>query len=185
MCPHLGRARFIFVSYFTQFQISQILSSAFWNGLVHLRCRVQQSNFTGVVAVHSVTQTLYDPMDCSTPGFPVLHHLPEFAQTHIHWVIICHPLLLLLSIFPNIRVFSNESALHIRWPKYWSFSFSISSSTEYSGLISFRIGWFDLLPVHGILKSLLCTTIWNHQFFGTQPSLWSNSHIYTWLLEKP
>ena len=70
-------------------------------------------------------------------------------------LILCHPLLLLPSIFPSIRVFSNESVLHIRWPKYWSFSFSISPSNEYSGLISFRMGWFDLLAVQGTLKSLL------------------------------
>ena len=69
-------------------------------------------------------------------------------------LILCHPLLLLPSIFPSIRAFSNESVLHIRWPKYWSFNFSISSSSEYSGLISFRIDWFDLLAVQGILKSL-------------------------------
>ena len=99
-------------------------------------------------------------MGCSTPGFPVLHHLHELAQTHVHWVsgasnhlILRCPLLLLPSIFPSIRVFSNESALHIRWPKYWSFSFSISPSNEYSGLISFRIDWFDLLAAQG-------TTVW-------------------------
>ena len=97
-------------------------------------------------------------MDCSMPGFPVHHHLPELAQTHGHQVgdaihlILCCPLLLLPSVFPNIRVFSNESALCIRWPKYWSFS--ISPSNEYSGLISFRIDWFDLLAVQGALKSL-------------------------------
>ena len=99
-------------------------------------------------------------MDCSTPGFPVLHCLPEFAQIHVHWVQmlsnhlnLCHPLLLLPSIFSSIRVFSSESALRIRWPKYWSFS--ISPSNEHSGLISFRIDWFDLLAVRGTLKSLL------------------------------
>ena len=90
------------------------------------------------------------------------------------------PLLLLPSIFSRIRVFSSESAVHIRWPKYWSFSFSISPSNEYSGLSSFRINWFDLLAVHGTLKSLLQ----NHQFFGAQPSLWSNYHICIWLQEK-
>ena len=101
-------------------------------------------------------------MDCSMPGFAVLHHLPEFAQTHVHWVsdVIqtshpCRPILLLPSIFPSIRIFSNESALCIRWPKYWTFSFSISPSNEYSGLISFRIDWFDLLAVQGTLKNLL------------------------------
>ena len=88
--------------------------------------------------------------------------MPELAQTHVHWVDdaiqpfhCCRPLLLMPSIFPSIRVFSNESALHIWWPKYWSFSFSISPSNEYSVLISFRIAWFDLLAAQGTLKSLL------------------------------
>ena len=94
-------------------------------------------------------------------------------------LIVCHPLLPLLLIFPSIRVFSSESVLHIRWPKCWSFSFSISPSSEYSGLISFRIDWLDFLEVQGILKSLLSTTAQKHQFFGIQPSLWSNSHIHT------
>ena len=90
--------------------------------------------------------TLFNPMDCSTSGFCVLHYLPELAQTHVHLVSDTiqpfhplSPLLLPPSIFPSIRHFSNESVLRIRWPKYWSFSFSISSSNEYSGLISFRI----------------------------------------------
>ena len=90
-----------------------------------------------------------DPMDCNTPGFPVHHQLPEFTQTHVHWVsdatsnhlILCCRLLLLPSIFPSIRVSSNESVLRIRWPKYWSFSFSLSSSNAYSVLISFRTDW--------------------------------------------
>ena len=110
----------------------------------------------------SVMSDFYDPMDCSMTGFSVLHYLPEFAQTHAHWVgdVIqpSHPpspLLLLPSVFPSIRVFSSESALHIRWPKYWTFSFNISPSNEHSGLISFRIDWFDLLAVQGTLKSLL------------------------------
>ena len=94
-------------------------------------------------------------------------------------LIFCRPLLLLPSIFPNIRVFSNESALHIRWPKYWGFSFSISPSNEHSGLISFRMDWCDLLAVQGTLKSLLHTTVQKHQFFGAQLSLYSNSHIST------
>ena len=103
-------------------------------------------------------------MDCSTPGFPVHHQLPELAQTHAHQVsdaihlILCHPLLLLLSILTSISVFSNESVFHIRWTKYWSFSFSISPSNGYSGLISFRIDWFDLLAVQGTLKSLSSPT---------------------------
>ena len=89
------------------------------------------------------------------------------------------------SIFPNIRVFSNESTLHIRWPKYWSFRFNISPSSEHPRLISFRMDWLDLLAVQGTLKSLLKYHSWKHQFFCTQLSLQSNSHIHTWLLEKP
>ena len=101
-------------------------------------------------------------MDCSTPGFPVLHHSQsllklmsiESVMPSNHFNLF-HPFLFLPSIFPNIRVFANESALHIRWPKYWSFSFNISPSNEYSGLISFRMDWLDLLAVQGTLKSLL------------------------------
>ena len=100
-------------------------------------------------------------------------------------LILCHPLLLLLSIFASIRVFSNESFLRISWPKYWSFSFSISPSNEYSGLISFRMDWFDFLAVQGTLKSLLQHHSSKHQFFGSQLSLWSNSYIHRRLLEKP
>ena len=113
----------------------------------------------------SITEScpiLCNPMNCSTPGFAVLHHLLEFAQMRVHWsvvpsnhLILRCPLLLLPSIFPSIMVFSNESALLIRWPKNWSFSFSINPSNEYSGLISFRIDWFDLLAVQETLESLL------------------------------
>ena len=109
-------------------------------------------------SVAQLCLTLCKPIDCSTPGFPVHHQLPEFTQTHVHWVGDAiqpsHPLSS-PSIFPSIRVLSNESVLCIRWPKDWSFSFSISPSNEYSGLISFRMDWLDLLPVQGILKSLL------------------------------
>ena len=106
--------------------------------------------------------TLCDPMNCSMPGLPVHHHLLEFTQTHIHWVcdaihhlILCRLLLLLPPIPPSIRVFSNESTLRMRWPKYWSFSFSIISSKEIPGPISFRTDWLDLLAVQETLKSLL------------------------------
>ena len=94
-------------------------------------------------------------------------------------LILCHTLFLLFSIFPSLRVFSSESVLHIRWPKYWSFSISISPSNEYSGLISFRMDWLDLLVVQRTLKSLLQHHSSRHQFFGAQLSLWSNSHIHT------
>ena len=94
-------------------------------------------------------------------------------------LILCRPLLLPPSIFPCIRVFSNESVLHIKWPKYWSFSFNISPSSEYSGLISFRMDWLDLLAVQGTLMNLLQHCSSKAQFFGTQPSLWSNSYIHT------
>ena len=113
----------------------------------------------------SVTQscpTLCDPMDGSTPGFPVYHQLPSSLKLMStgsvmpsNHLILCCPLLLPPSVFPSIRVFSNESALCIRWPKYWSFSFSISPSNEYSRLISFRVDWLDLFAVQGTLKSLL------------------------------
>ena len=115
-------------------------------------------------------------MDCSMPGFPVHHQLPELAQTHVHWVsdaIHCYPLLL-PSMFPSIRVFFNELALHIRWPKDWSFSFSISPSNEYSGLISFRMDWLDLLAVQGTLRGLLqhhsskASILWRSAFFMVQ-----------------
>ena len=91
----------------------------------------------------------------------------------------CRPLLLPPSVFPSIRFFSNESALRIRWPKYWSISFSISPSNEYSGLISCRMDWLDLLEVQGTLKSLLQHHSLNHQFFFIQPSLWSRSQIHS------
>ena len=99
-------------------------------------------------------------------------------------LILCCPLLLLSSIFPSIRVFYNESILHIRWPNYWSFSFSISPSSESSGLISFRTGWISLQS-KGLSRVFSNTTVQKHQFFGTQLSSQSNSHIHTWLLEKP
>ena len=118
------------------------------------------------------------------PGSAVLHYLPEFAQIHTftesvipsNHLILCRPLLLLPSIFPSIRVFSNKSALSIRWPKYWSFSFSISPANEYSRLISFRMDWLDLLAVRGTLKSLLqhhsskALIFWHSAFFIVQLS---------------
>ena len=120
-------------------------------------------------------------MDCSTPGFPVHHRLLDLLKLNsiksvmpTYHFILCHPLLLLPSVLPSIRVFSNESVLHIRWPKYWRFSFSISPSNEYSGLISFGMDWLDLLSVQGTLKSLLqhhsskASILWRSAFFTVQ-----------------
>jgi len=135
--------------------------------------------------------TLCDPRKSSVPGFPVLHYLQEFAQTHIHCsvtlsnhLILCHPFLPLPSILPSLRGFHNESALGIRWPKCWSFSLSISPSNEYSGLIP--LGLTGLISLHskGLSRVFSNTTVQKHQFFSAQPSLWCNSHNHTWLLEK-
>ena len=122
-------------------------------------------------------------MDCSTPGFSIHHQLLELTQTHVKLVvpsnhlILCRPLLLLPSIFPSIRVFSNESAPGIRWPKYWSFSFTISPSNEYSGLISFRMDWLDL-AVQGTLKHLL-------QHHSSKPSILRGSTLFIVQLSHP
>ena len=124
-------------------------------------------------------------MDCSTPGFPVHHQLPELPQlmsiksvmppSHL---ILCRPLLLLPLIPPSIRVFSNESTLHMRWPKYWNFSFSIIPSKEIRGLISFRMDWLDLLAVQGTLKSLL-------QHHSSKASILRRSAFFTVQLSHP
>ena len=136
-------------------------------------------------SVAQLCLTLCDPMDCSTPGLPVHHQLQELVQTHAHRVsdaiqhfILCHPLLLPPSIFPSIRVFSNESALRIRWPKNRSFSFSISPSNEYSGLISFRMDWLDLLAVQGTFKSLL-------QYHSSKLSILQRSAFFIIQLSHP
>ena len=137
------------------------------------------------VQFSSVTQScpvLCNRMDCSMPGFPVYHQLLKLAQTHVHRagdaIQPSHPLLLLPSIFPSIRVFSNESVLHIRWPKYWSFSFSISPSNTYSGLISFRVVWLDLLAVQGTLKSLV-------QHHSSKASILQHSAFFIVQLSHP
>ena len=140
------------------------------------------------VQFSSVTQpcpTLYNPMNRSMPGLPVRHQLLESTQTHVHWVGDAiqpsHPLMspsppaLNLS---SIRVFSNESVLHIRWPKYWSFSFNISPSNEHPGLISFKMDWLDLLAVQGTLKSLL-------QYHSSKASILQCSAFFIVQLSHP
>ena len=146
-------------------------------------------DFTGLsVRFSSVAQscpTLYNPMDCSTPGFPVHHQLLELAQTHVHWVSDAiqpsHPLSSPSPAAFNLSQhwgFSSESVLHIRWPKYWSFSFSINPSNEYSGLISFRMDWLDLHAVQGTLKSLL-------QHHSSKASILQCSAFYMVQLSHP
>ena len=142
-------------------------------------------NGASVQFSRSVVSDSLRPMDCSTPGFPVHHHLPQLAQTHVHQggdaIQPSHPL-----SSPSPSTFnlsqhqglSNESVLHIRWPKYWSFSFSISPSNEYSGLISFRIDWLDLLAVQGSLKSLL-------QHYSSKASILQCSAFFVVHLSPP
>ena len=136
-------------------------------------------------SVAQLCPTLCDPMNHSTPGLPIHHQLPESTQTHVmklvmpsNHLILCCPLLLLPSIFPSIRVFSTESALLIRWPKYWSFSFNISPSNEHPGLISFRMDWLDLLAVQGTLESLL-------QHHSSKASILPHSAVFIVQLSHP
>ena len=148
------------------------------------------------VQLSSVAQsflTLCDPMHCSMPGFPVCHQLPELAQTHVHWVgdtiQPSHPLLSpsppVFNLSQHQGLFQGVSSSHlVAKVLELQHLMNILISNEYSGLISFRIDWFDLLAVRWTLKSLLQHHSSKHQFSGTQLSLWSNSHIHTWLLEK-
>ena len=130
--------------------------------------------FSEISSVSQWCPTLWDPVDCSTPGFPVHHQLPSLLKLMSiksvmlsnHHILCC--CLLLPSVFPSIKVFSNESVLHIRWPKYWNFSLGISPCNGYSEMISFRFDWFDLLVVQGTLRGLSNTIVQKHQFFGTQ-----------------
>ena len=149
------------------------------------RCGPALLELTGYCSVTQSCPILCSPMDCSMPGFPVftvswslLKLMSIESVMPSNHLILCHPLLLLPSVFPNIRVFSNESALYIRWQKYWRFSFSISPSKEYSGLISFRMDRFDLLTIQGTLKSLLQhhsskASILQHSAFFIVPTLTS------------
>ena len=145
-----------------------------------LRKSFESFSLPSIIQFSSVAQS------CPTLRFHGLEHTrppcpsptPRIYSNSSNHLILCHPLLLPPSVFPNIRVFSNESVLCIRGPKYWSFSSSISPSNEYSGLIFFTMDWLDLLAVQR-LRVLSNTTVQKHQFFSTQLSLWSNSHIYT------
>ena len=148
------------------------INTEFWVLSIYSRDSVQLSSFA-----HSCP-TLCDPMDCSVPGLPVYHQLPELTQTHGHWsvmpsnhFILCCSLLLQPSIFPSIRVYSNESALHIRWPKYWSFSFSISPSNDIQDWCP--LGWTGWISLQskGLSRVFSNTPVQKHQFFSAQLSL--------------
>ena len=136
--------------------------------------------------------TLCDPKDCSMPGslsitnsWSLLKLMSIRLMMPSDQLILCRYILLPPSIFPSIRIFSNESTLHIKWPKDWSFSFSISPSKEHPGQISFRMDWLHLCAVQGTPRVFSNTTVQKHQFFGAQLSSESNFHIHTWPLEKP
>ena len=150
----------------------------YWPGLLTAHCQILLAQFSSVA---QLCPTLWEPMDCSSPGY-----LPEFAQTHIHWISddiqpshsLLPPLPPALNLF-SISVFSNELPLCIRWPKYWSLSFSSVLPMNIQGL--FPLGLTGLIPLltKGLSRVSSSTTIWKHQFFSAQPSLWSNSHIHT------
>ena len=168
--------------------------STYWNAIPEKFPLSEIFNFTScskhwlasVQFSHAVVSDFADPMDCSTPGLPVHHQLLELTKIHVHQesvmpsnhLILCHPLLLPPSILQSIRVFSSEWVLRMRWPKYWSFSFSISPSNEYSELISFRIHWLDLPAVQGTLKSLL-------QHHSSKASILRRSAFFTVQLSHP
>ena len=142
-------------------------------------------NLTSSDQIRSVTQscpTLCDPMNRSTPGLPVHHQLPEFTQTHL---ILCHHLLLLPPIHPSIRVFSNESTLRMRWPKYWSSALASFLPKKSQGWSPSEWTCWISLQSKGLSRVFSNTTVQKNQFFGAQPSSQSNSHIHTWPQEKP
>ena len=140
---------------------------------VQLSPSVMSDSATPWTAAHQASLSI-------TNAWSLLKLMSTESVMPSYHLILCRPLLFLLSIFTSIRVFSKESVLHIRWPKYWSFNFSISPSNEYSGLISFRMDWLDLLAVQGGLSRVFSkTTIQKHQFFGAQLSSQFNSHIHT------
>ena len=131
-------------------------------------------------SVTKVCPTLCDPKGCSTEGFPVTHYLLEFSQVHVHWIgdaILSCPLLLLPSIFPNIRMFSNESAIHVGWPKYWSFSFTSVLPKSIQGWFPLRLSGLISLLSKGLSRVFSNTTVQNHQLFSTLPTIVQLSHL--------
>ena len=155
---------------------------------LYLTISLEQRHFQNVVLLQSLSHvrlfvTPWTAAYQSCLSITISQSLLKFMSIESvmlsNHLILCCPLLLLPSVFPSIRVFPSKSALCIRWPKDWSFSFSISPSNEYSWLLSFRIDWLDLLAVQGTFRVFSNTTVQKHQFFSAQPSLWSNSHIHT------
>ena len=181
------------LNHFETFSLKNNIFTILWNAIllimiymyIYIRVGIYMYTYVYISSVAQSCPTLCDPMNCSMPGLPVHHQLQDFTQTHVHWVsdpsnylILCHPLLLLHPIPPSIRVFSNDSTLRMRWPRYWSFSFCTSPSNEHSGLISFRMDWLDLLAVQGTLKSLL-------QHHSPKASILQHSAFFTVQLSHP
>ena len=140
----------------------------------------------------SVMSDSLRPHGLQNARIPCPSPAPRACSTHVYrslmpsnHLVLCLSLIIPPSIFPGIRVYSNESALHIRWPKYWNFSFNISLSNEYSGLISFRMEWLDILQSKRLSRVFSNITVQKHQLFGAQLSVYANSHMHTWPLEKP
>ena len=160
-----------------------------WNKLFYSSWLILRQNlffYSSFVVFVQLCLTLCNSMDCRFPGFlsfTISQSTLKLMSTELvmpsNHLILCHPLLLLPSVFPSFRIFYSESALRIRWPEYWSFSFSISPSNEHSGLIYLRIDWFDPLAVQGTLKSLLQHYSLKASILQHRLSLWSNSHIHT------
>ena len=181
------------LNYFSQRRFPSFNSKCMFYFGFH--CRTQNDNvkviYVQFISVSQSCLALCDPMNCSTPGLPVLHQLTESTETHVHWVgDAIQPSHLLSSPPPPApnpsqhQGLSNESACHIRWPKYWSFRFSINPSNEHPGLNSFRMDWLDSLQSKGLSRVFPNTTVQKHRFFRAQLSLESNSHIPTWLLDN-
>ena len=181
------------LNHFETFSLKNNIFIILWNAIllimiymyIYIRVGIYMYTYVYISSVAQSCLTLCDPMNHSTQGLPVHHQLPEFTQTHVHWVsdtsnylILCHHLLLQHPIPLSIRVFSNESTLRMRWPRYWSFSFCTSPSNEHSGLISFRMDWLDFLAVQGTLKSLL-------QHHSSKASILLHSAFFTVQLSHP
>ena len=167
----------LFLPLITVMVLSPQVITPGWVGLLVFSCSIMSDSVTPWPAARQASLSF-------TISHSLLKNMSIKSVMPSNHLILCC-LLLLPSVFPRIRVLSNELALHIRWPEYWSFSLSISPSSEYSGLISLRIDWFDVLAIQRILKSHFRAPQFESISSLAQPFLWSNSHICTWLLEKP